>query len=547
MKSESVRNAVEAHGWIGIIISVPLFLVFWTGSMTFFYPEVQRWAAMPHFPLEANQERAALNQVVDKKLAELDFDDSRQIFLRLPNEHTPYMRLTIPVHDEKNQDTVVNEANLFDNSDKAKDGTEEQAKQEMPKSTEFKSFIMNPHTGETQAEEEPFQLARFMDVMHFTLHIPGGSYIVGFITLFFLVIVFTGILIQLKKMVKDFFLYRHDRTTRNQMNDMHNIIGVISLPYGLMYAITGLMFNLAILFQVPMMFLVFEGDQEKMLKAIGLAQVEQEAANVSHEMPDINALIKRVEQENNISVLNINLKNYGDENAIMSFSGPVNGEYAQRFTTNYQVKTDDFPKELNPEQGILLYGIGTLFALHEANYAGLDLRFLYFILGIAFCGMIVAGNVLWIAKRQKNNAHPKTLSVLRGITLGGTMGAILATAVAFLFERALPVDLIERHVYVEIPFALVLFAGMIAAFFNKNYIRYIGLISLFTGLVLALIVVLDMVMFSSVLITLASSGFTQPLGVTIGLAFFAGLFIWVSRKLLVNNAQKQMQLEGKIA
>lgn len=526
MKSDTVRNAIEAHGWIGIIISVPLFLIFWAGSVTFFYPEVQRWAAMPHFPLKANQELVSLNQVVNERIAAVSFDERRSLSIRLPNDHNPYMTLRIPVHNEI-KPTTDSEAFLS-----PEEQTNKQQLEDKPvNSNEFKSYILNPQSGEVQAEEEPFQLAQFMNELHYTLHMPGGDYLVGVATLFFLIIILTGIVIQLKKMIKDFFLYRYNQPARNKMKDIHNIVGVTSLPYAFMYALTGLIFNLHILLEIPFLFLVFDGDQKKMVDTLGFGQVQQTSANINYEMPNINKLIEIAEQEKNITVQSINIQNYGDQNAIIGFNGAINSAYAQNITANYQVSSQSFPAELNRDQALFSYGIASMLALHEANYAGLDLRFIYFILGIAFCGMIVAGNILWIAKRQKQNHYPRTLAIVRGITLGGTMGVILATAVAFLIERTLAAELLERHIYVEATFALTLLIAIVAAFFNVNYRKYIAYTAILTSIVLVTVIMADWVLFFDELLILFNNGFTQPIGVNIAFIIMSTLFLWLGIKL----------------
>ena len=42
-----------------------------------------------------------------------------------------------------------------------------------------------------------------------------------------------------------------------------------------------------------------------------------------------------------------------------------------------------------------------LYALHFGHFAGVDLRILYFLLGLAVCAMIVVGNMLWLNKYSK--------------------------------------------------------------------------------------------------------------------------------------------------
>ena len=52
-------------------------------------------------------------------------------------------------------------------------------------------------------------------------------------------------------------------------------------------------------------------------------------------------------------------------------------------------------------------GLAIAGSLHFANFAGIDLRILYFVIGLAVSGMIIAGNLLWVNKRVKQNSQSK--------------------------------------------------------------------------------------------------------------------------------------------
>ena len=63
MKSETLKSAINAHGWVGLIISLPLFIVFWAGAITFFQPELEQWATLPYYNIdtEAKQDGNYVN------------------------------------------------------------------------------------------------------------------------------------------------------------------------------------------------------------------------------------------------------------------------------------------------------------------------------------------------------------------------------------------------------------------------------------------------------------------------------------------------------
>ncbi|AFJ02944.1 iron-regulated membrane protein [Methylophaga frappieri] len=508
MKTGTVKNALEAHGWVGLFISVPLFIVFWAGAVTLFYPEVQRWSAMPHFPLTQQNERIDLSTLLEKKIAEHDVDPTHPISIYLPSDHSPYLNLELPVHPTHEGDDTGDEDH------------------------HHRHLMIDPVSGETLSQSEPFQLANFLNRLHFSLKLPQGLYLVGIVTFFFLVLVFTGILIQLRNLVKNFFLYRHQKPIRPKMNDLHTVVGVISLPYGLMYALTGVMFNLSIIFQITTVMMLYQGDMQTMMQDAGFDRPTSSRVEVIHEMPDLDTLLQQVATENNLTVRSVHLENYGDAGALIGFSGLENGSFSRSVDRYYQVASDTFPDALNPDQpNLFMDGVTLLFSLHMANFAGVDLRLLYFLLAIGVCAMIVAGNVLWMAKRQQAS-YSRINAVMRGLTLGGTMGAVVATAVAFFLERALPVDLLARADWMMSGFGITLLLAVLLAYVNPDYKRYLANSCLLTAAVLLLTVSLDVFNFSTVIVALWQSGYVQVAAVSMGLFLSAVLMAWLGLRLL---------------
>lgn len=517
MKSQVVRNAIEAHGWVGLVLSIPLFIIFWAGAITLFYPEIYRWAAMPHFPIVEEKKlsqsngvdlnKVDLNKVVDNVLKSHPYSDERPSTLYLPSSHSPYLMMRVPLKQP---------------SEKA---PEEPVRQSA-------KILLNPNTMEQLSEHELFGMAEFFDRLHFSLKLPQGLYIVGVFTFFFLVLVFTGILIQLKNLFTHFFLFRHKKATKFQMRDIHNVVGVISLPYGFLYALTGIMFNLGILFQIPTLFFLYEGDRAAMIADAGFPQVTETLSGQQSPMPDIEQLINDFEQSHNAQVNSLRFYNYYDENAVIALRAIENDSFSKRVIRQYEVKTNSYPPELNdPGGNAFLEGTRILYSLHMANYAGLDLRLLYFILAVGVCFMIVAGNVLWIAKRSKPVSHPRTSAATRALTLGGCMGVVIATAVAFLLERTWPISDISRTDIVEQAFGIVLLLTVVAGFFAKSIARFVGGTTLLSGLILIGLSLFDAVIYYITFLDLLNAGYHQPLSVSVSLLVVGVGLLWLGLKI----------------
>ncbi|MBU1311755.1 MAG: PepSY domain-containing protein, partial [Gammaproteobacteria bacterium] len=193
MKAQTLRSALDGHGWLGIFISVPLFIIFWAGSLTLFYPELKKWAELPQFPVDATQAVLPVDQVLRQTLAQYQVDHSQTLFLVLPDENQPWYQFYLPQL-----------------------ATENDVKPDMLE------LLVHPVSGEVVTTAEQFHFADFLYKLHIDLQLPAGDYIVGIITLLFMVIIFTGVVVQFKKLFSHFFLYRADKTPRYQLTDIHN-------------------------------------------------------------------------------------------------------------------------------------------------------------------------------------------------------------------------------------------------------------------------------------------------------------------------------------
>jgi len=92
MNKEFVTRNTEAHGWLGLIISGLLFVVFFTGAISFFREEVQLWATSAHIKsisLEG-QEILPVSQILEIAIAGRDFNAREHLTIYPPTHHEPY-------------------------------------------------------------------------------------------------------------------------------------------------------------------------------------------------------------------------------------------------------------------------------------------------------------------------------------------------------------------------------------------------------------------------------------------------------------------------
>lgn len=551
MKPATIREATEAHGWLGIIISIALFIIFWAGSITLFYSEIRQWAELPHFPIDTTAESVSTNEMLDNVLSTINYNPSGRITIVLPGRYSPLTTVyTSAIVSPNEQEQSGSEGLTEAKSTPTSESAESESKPEI----EYKGFIVDPKSGVIRADHEQFHLADFMYELHYNLKLPAGTYIVGVVTLFFLILIMTGLVIQIKKLVKNFFLYRKDKTTRNKMTDLHNVIGVISLPYSFIFALTGLMFNLGVVYQIGTMYLEYDGDRNAMLEDAGVISVREPPSGIKMDMPDIDALVADINKKYSTDISLVRILNYRDENAIIRLYGAYGNSFSQRHDFYYRVKDGTFPPEYNPEDaGIFNDGVTLLYRLHFADFAGADLRFLYFVLGIGVCGMIVAGNVLWFVKRtRKGKESTLTTTLVRALTLGGCTGTVVATSLAFLFERVLPIEMAHRSSAVEYGFLIALLVTTAMAFFVKNH-RYLIAITLhLSAAMLFTTVCYEWLFFHAEMQLFWSNGNRSPIGMSGFLLVTAAALAMTAFKLIEapkpnNKTSTFSRLEGDTA
>lgn len=515
-KNSGVKNLIEAHSWLGVIISVVLFIVFWAGSIVLFVPEIQSWAEAPAHPVQQAAPDKPLQEIVESVLEDYPLNREEHLTIVLASEQRPYHQFYIDLLPEEGYE-----------------GPEQVAE-----------LKVDPKTGEVVGSLEQFHLLDFLYVLHYNMHLPAGTYLVGLVTLVFMILIFTGVYIHARKIVSNFFLYRKDKK-RNKLLDIHNVVGVMSLPFTFMYALSGLIFNLAIIYQIAFAVFLYQGNSTALLEDAGYMSVEQELSGEPLDMGIAYELLAQAEQDYGQPAGMLRFYNYGDANAVIQLSVP-DSRFARHYEPYYRLADASLIEGwVDTNANVLRKGVNVLTDLHFGNFAGLDLRILYFLLGLGVCGMIVAGNLLWLDKRAKQkNVSPQGIALVGNLTLGGCCGTVVGTAALFLAERVLPLGLdAARGDWLARIFVLTM-AMVMALAFMIRYKRSFMKVSLYLSAALVgLTILADWVMYGSSMGQLWQQGYHAVPGVEAGMLLMIGLCLWIARKLRSRSAQPAADIQ----
>ncbi|GGB99328.1 iron uptake protein [Oxalicibacterium flavum] len=402
------RAMAWLHTWAGVVIGSVLFAIFWMGTLTVFDQEFDRWM-QPGTRIAAPAAPVSLDRTVLPAVTALA-DGNLQWGVRFPDERTAHLRLFA----------------------RKADG-------------EFVTRAVDGTTGTLIAEQGSLAGTGFFFPFHFHLHIDWlglGYWLVGLAGMAMLVLLVSGVIIH-KKIFADFFLFRPKKYLQRASLDLHNLTGVLGLPFHFLITLSGLIIFVQIYFPQAYEGAYGTGKQAQaafQIEAIGrytrprleqpgqLASLDAMVAEAERLWPGGKATFVRVWHP-------------GDAGAYVE----VRRSYAHEVTMNLDQLYFDgqtgallYRFEARPVVGVHRFISG----MHFIQFNHWGLRWLYFLAGLSGCVMIATGFLFWLESRRASHAK-KGLSgvrVVEALTVGSVSGIVLATMAYLVVNRLLPLD-----------------------------------------------------------------------------------------------------------
>ena len=212
MRSDVVQLYKVVHTWTGITAGMFLFIAFYAGSITVFAEPLARWVSSPA-PVRLTA-LARSDELIAHTLA-VRPDAAKEFTLYLTDTEDLWARLTW----RKGKDDRT------------------------PWSAE-----LSPEGDLRLAQSYRSSLADFVDNIHRTAGIPGandiGETIMGVVSAVYAVALVSGLIIVLPSLVKDLFALRISPNLKRMWLDAHNVVGVVSLPFHIVIALSAVVFCL---------------------------------------------------------------------------------------------------------------------------------------------------------------------------------------------------------------------------------------------------------------------------------------------------------------
>ncbi|NIJ68455.1 PepSY-associated TM helix domain-containing protein [Xanthomonas sp. 60] len=406
--SQTLRTFTTLHRWLGLVTGMALFVAFYAGALTVFHHDIPLWQT----PSAINQPAASLADA--QRLLD-------GVLERHPAART-HVGMTFPGADHPQPLAYWQDAH----------GTWQYAWLD-----HYNGSVTPPQTG----------LAELVNELHYTLGLPVvGIYLMGVVSLLYGVALLSGLVIHLPQLTRDLFALRPGRNLKQFWQDAHNVIGVLSLPFHLLFAVTGALLCLVFLQMSLLNPLIYDG---KLLQAVPSA-MDTAPVRAPAQRPggsvDLAALharslqVARAQGVQGFEPVYLKLAHAGDANATLEITGEAEGTLGPAGAVAFDVASGQLLASQLPGQRDANHAtLSAAYALHFGEFGNGAVAWLYFLLGLGGAFLFYSGNLLWIESRRKRRQVQQgraQINMARA-TVGVCMGLVVAVSAAFVSAQVL--------------------------------------------------------------------------------------------------------------
>jgi len=439
---QSFRHAASwVHTWFGLVLGYVLMACFFFGALSVFDREIDRWA-IPASRF-APQPMPSFDQVL------------RPVFESMqPNQASLDQARTLvdgplPMHwdtpkawtaSATHRDPVLNL----------------EARWETPNARVPDDVVglrtINPRSGKALADDQLKVGSQFFYPLHHNLTLEYsitangrdlGKWIVGCAGLVMLVALISGVAMH-RKVFREFFTFRPGKNTQRSVLDLHNLTGVLALPFHFFFAFTGLLIVAGSYFPVTDTQLepLHELHEKMEAQETGLPH---ERAGVAAALASVDAMVSEAQRRwaakgmaGEVGALR--LTHVGDANGYVSiFRAGTDRIASVSEGIHFQASTGQVLREDPPQTtvgGIADFLVG----LHLQHFRHWLLRGFYVLGGLMGAACIATGFIFFVEKRKKQHARAgaQGCRVVDALAVTTVTGMLVATLSILLANRLLP-------------------------------------------------------------------------------------------------------------
>lgn len=394
------------HTWAGVVLGALLFAIFWMGTLSVFDREIDLWM-MPMTRLATGSSPASA-ELIRPAIADAATAKSSFLSAIFPTERQPAIRL----HWSGKTGPVLR--------------------------------YVDPATGAALPDPGTLAGTGFLYPFHYMLHVQAGrlgAWLVGFAGMAMLALCVSGVVIH-RKIFADFFTFRAEKMPRRLILDLHNVTGIVGLPFHFVITLSGLVIFFATYFPGTVQ-LAYDGDRRAFVRD-SLDSFSRSRLGRPGDVASLDAMVDEAGRpwtgEGSVIVF---VNHPGDAASYVEVSLPredrinVLGDaaYFDASTGRLLHRRLDIKPVLTAERFIL--------GVHVIQFRHWLLRWVYFGLGLVGCMLIATGFLFWLESRRRKHEQLalRGVPLVEGLAIGSLTGIVIATLAFFIVNRMMPLGL----------------------------------------------------------------------------------------------------------
>ena len=281
-----------------------------------------------------------------------------------------------------------------------------------------------------------------------------------------LVALISGVVIH-RRLFRELFTFRRHKQTQRSVLDLHNLTGVVALPFHFIFALSGLTIFAFLYLPIGETVLAKPAHsylmEEAARRGLSFLPAGEPAPIASVDEMMIEAKSRWAERGHPGEVGFLWVTHPGDSNSFVSIFRAGSDRVALVGQgIHFDATSGEVLYEEPPPSAIM--GVNEfLTGLHLQHFEHWPLRWLYVFGGLAGCVCIATGFVFFVAKRKR---HLKDVNLIRwvdALAVTTVTGMITATVALLAVNRLLPEELPHRGSWEEAAFWLVWLLTLIHA------------------------------------------------------------------------------------
>jgi uncharacterized iron-regulated membrane protein len=410
--ARSFRQSMSPlHTWAGVMFAGVLFVIFWTGTLLVFDRELDRWLQpSTRLPATLAQTHQGLDGPVLDSVLRLTAGAPSWL-VRLPTPRQPTVELSWRSR-----------------------GSEASQRRHL-----------DPRTGAVLPDTGTAGASDFLFKLHYSLHLDWqklGAWIVGAAGMAMLLLGVSGVFVH-RRLIADFFLFRPGARLQRASLDLHNVTGVLLLPFHLMITLTGL----AILINThwPTVYAgayaTAANAKQAFFSEAYASYKRAPAGRPASQAPRLDPLLATARRTWSDDVGFVRFWHPGDASGYVEVRrGHQRGITMRQDTLWFDAATGDVLHRHVSKP--VMQAQRAIVGLHFLQFEHWAIRWMYFAAGLAGCLMIGTGLVVWLEARRERHARLRWRSVgaVEALAIAAMPGVIVATVALLLVNRVLPDD-----------------------------------------------------------------------------------------------------------